>query len=220
MLNDQTTAEIRKAINGEYHVSDTKTAPGFTFCLDAVFYYEGGLQENGAGVLDFYNKALREIGDPKYYLVDEKGRFKKVRKPDLARLPVWVEANKSGPDEKRKFYGLCLETGDIGGGFTDCAYQTSNTDEHSSYSRLVLPIEYLIEHGPTRFIELVLDLSANLDFSAALPGFLSTNRGIDRWRSTWLSPARAFRASASPIQIILRRWSRDFQTISIPALRG
>ena len=178
-MDHEAIAAIREAINGDYYVSDTKTAPGFTFCLDAVFFYEGGFADNRAGLLDFYQKALSAIGTPTYYLVDGRGRFKKVRRPDLNRLPEWAASLEDGPDETRGAYGLCLETSEIGGGFTDRAYQTSNIEEHSGYSRLVLPAEYLVEHGAGGFIELVLDLAMNLNFSSGSAG-LSVNKAWNR----------------------------------------
>ena len=138
-----------------------------SLCFDITYFYHGGLFQNEAGILDFYRKSMEIIGaDVTYYLVDGEGRFKKRKKDTLELLPTWAaEHSDSG------IHGVNLETGTRSGDFTDKSYQTNNVDEHSGWCRLILPIEWLIENGSDKAVELAVSLGEKLNFSSGSAGY-------------------------------------------------
>ena len=164
-----TPTELRELIDIKEtpYMKGDKVNRILSFCFDITYFYHGGLFENETGILDFYRKSMEIIGDDvTYYLVDGEGRFKKRKKDTLELLPKWVaERRDSG------IHGINLETGMRSGDFTDKAFQTSNIDDSSGWSRLILPAEWLMENGPGKAFELAVSLGEKLNYSSGSAGY-------------------------------------------------
>ena len=163
-LDPNKLSKIRAITNDQ----DGKGKNVLSLCVDLTFFYRGGFPKNRDGILKFYEPCMEIIGDrTSYFLVDMEGRFKKAKPDTLEMLPFW--ANQKSFD--RGVYGLILETSDELAEFSDLAFQTHNVTEHSGWSRMVLPVEFLAEQGVEKFVELAKNLASCLDFSSGTGGY-------------------------------------------------
>ena len=154
-MDSDTLSKIRAITNDK----DEKDKNVLTLCVDLTFFYRDGFPKNRDGILKFYQHCLEIIGDRStYFLVDMEGRFKKAKPDTLEMLPFW--ANQKSFD--RGVYGLILETSDKAAEFSDLAFQTHNVTEHSGWSRLVVPVEFLVKQGAQEFVELAKKLAPRL----------------------------------------------------------
>lgn len=153
-----------------------------SFCFDITYFYRGGLLQNEDGILDFFQKSMKIIGDNvTYFLVDREGRFRKRKTDTLVLLSSWVADRRDSG-----IHGINLETGLRGDDFTDKAFQTSNVDEHSGWCRLIPPAEWLSANGSEKAIELAVSLGEKLNFSSGSAGY-AVNQSWKRSRSDNLS---------------------------------
>ena len=160
-------ASIRSSVNQFSYDYDSDSfdpdKPTRSLCLDMTFYFRGD-GDFEQDILNFQTAALECLEEKvRYYLVDMEGRFKKANKNTPGLLPRFVE-------EKKDYYNLILETGAKSGSFTDRAIQINVLQGGNGYVRLVLPVEFITEHGADAYVDLVKRMATTLQWSSGMAG--------------------------------------------------
>ncbi|MGH7496385.1 MAG: type VI immunity family protein [bacterium] len=146
----------------------------FKICLDLTLYFDGRFRENADGILHFYQQCLKLIEkDIKFFDVDGKNKFKKIKSDTLDLLPYWTTAEA----EARDIYGLKLESGQTKEDVSDRAFHMYRGRLNPGYVRLIVPLEYASDSAQS-FVLVAKNAADRLRFISGHGGY-STNMTSD-----------------------------------------
>jgi hypothetical protein len=139
-------------------------------CLDLTCYWRGSAFEHAQGILRFHQRCIDLIGARlTSYKTETMASPKPLKKDSLELVPFWFTGTRS----RRDIYMLYLESSAFIANVSDGAFALhaiEAEDESLGYARIVVPPEAALSH-PERFVQLALDLVAELRFDFGHGGF-------------------------------------------------
>jgi hypothetical protein len=141
-----------------------------TLCADITVYWRGSMLDRAEGILAFYERALKLIGDSVcWYETETMGDVEAIHGKVFDMLPFWLR----NPKARRGIQALVLQGGETQRDASDRAFVLFYDQEQPpamGVMRLVLPAS-LLERSPAAFAKLVAEITGRLDFESGHAGF-------------------------------------------------
>lgn len=141
-----------------------------TLCADITVYWRGSMLDRAEGILAFYERALKLIGDSVcWYETETMGDVEAIHGKVFDMLPFWLR----NPKARRGIQALVLQGGETQRDASDRAFVLFYDQEQPpamGVMRLMLPAS-LLERSPAAFAKLVAEITGRLDFESGHAGF-------------------------------------------------
>ena len=139
-------------------------------CANVTVYWRGSAFERAAGIVHFYKRAMKELGKSvKFFETGTMSGAKKLKADTLDLVPFWFQKSKRRSD----IYMLNLESGAHANEPSDRSFFVIADEEDEQpvgAAQVNLPVETMTA-DPDRFVGLVEDLVAKLDFESGHAGY-------------------------------------------------